>query len=222
MNLRVVLVDDQVLVRAGFVSLLEHSVDFDVVGQASNGDEALNVVRATLPDVVLMDIRMPGMDGIDATRAIVADPALANVRILVLTTFDLDEYVFDALRAGASGFLLKDVDPDDLRAAIRIVAAGDSLLAPRVTSRLIADFVSRSERPGPLQASLAAITDREREVMTLVGNGLNNDEIAQNLFISVATAKTHVSRTMIKLGARDRAQLVVMAYECGLVRPGSG
>jgi DNA-binding NarL/FixJ family response regulator len=221
MTIRVVLVDDQTLVRAGFRSLLDFTPDIEVVGEASDGQEALLAIKAKLPDVVLMDIRMPLLDGVEATRLIASDPMLSKVRILVLTTFELDEYVFDSLRAGASGFLLKDVEPEDLRSAIRVVAGGDSLLAPRVTSRLIANYVASKQYAVAPSAKLTSITEREREVMTLVGTGLSNKEIAQRLFISVATAKTHVSRAMLKLNARDRAQLVVLAYEWGIVTPGS-
>jgi DNA-binding NarL/FixJ family response regulator len=220
MTIRVVLADDQALVRAGFRSLLDHTDDIAVVGEASDGAEAITVVRAARPDVVLMDIRMPNVDGIQATRVITADPDLAPVRVLVLTTFDLDNLVFEALRAGASGFLLKDVEPDDLRKAVAVIAAGEALLSPRVTGHLIAEFLTRPDPTAPPPLSLDALTDREREVMALVGAGLSNQEIANRLYISAATAKTHVSHTMIKLHARDRAQLVVIAYECGLVRPG--
>jgi len=221
--IRVALADDQALVRAGFRSLLEHTDGVEVVGEAADGVEAIDLARRTRPDVVLMDVRMPRLDGIEATRRITADKSMAATRVLVLTTFELDEYVFEALRAGASGFLLKDVEPEDLRRAVQVVASGESLLSPKVTGRLIAEFVARTERRGPPAASLAALallTEREREVMALVGTGLNNDEIAARLFISESTAKTHVSRAMTKLNARDRAQLVVMAYECGLVHPG--
>jgi DNA-binding NarL/FixJ family response regulator len=176
--------------------------------------------RAASPDVVLMDIRMPVLDGLEATRRIVADEQLARVRVIVLTTFDLDEYVFEALRAGASGFLLKDIDPDDLRQAVRVVAGGNALLSPSVTRRLINEFATRLARPPSDPARLAGLTEREREVLAQVAGGLSNEEIGQRLFMSPATAKTHVSRTMAKLGARDRAQFVVLAYETGLVVPG--
>ena len=220
--IRVVLADDQALVRAGFSVLLDTEDGFEVVGQAADGAEAVAASRALRPDVVVMDIRMPGMDGIEATRLITADPELAEVRVLVLTTFDLDEYVFDALRAGASGFLLKDTEPVELLHALRVVAEGEALLAPAVTRKLIAEFVSRPEhrRPGP--TTLGELTEREREVLSLVGGGLSNDEIAADLVISPATARTHVSRIMTKLHARDRAQLVVLAYESGLVVPRRG
>ena len=192
-----------------------------MVGEAGNGAEAVELARSARPDVVLMDIRMPVLDGLEATRRIVADQLLAGVRVLVLTTFDLDEYVYEALRAGASGFLLKDTPPADLLAAIRVVAAGDALLAPAVTRRLIAEFARRPEPSRVTPAALAGLTDREREVMALVARGLTNAEIAERLVVSAATAKTHVSRVLAKLQARDRAQLVMLAYETGLVTPGS-
>lgn len=219
--IRVVLADDQALLRAGIRALLDAEDDIDVVGEAANGAEALRVVTELAPDVVLMDIRMPGGDGLEATRLIVADPALAGTRVVVLTTFDLDEYVFEAVRIGASGFLVKDTEPAELLRGIRAVASGDALLSPGVTRRLIGEFASRS-RPtaAPAAGRLEALTDREREVVALVGEGLSNDEIAARLFLSPATAKTHVSRAMVKLHLRDRAQLVVLAYESGLVRPG--
>ena len=216
---RVLLADDQKLVRAGFRVLLERGDGIEVVGEVADGAEAVAGARAMRPDVVLMDIRMPVMDGLEATRRIVADELLAGVHVVVLTTFELDEYVFQALRAGASGFLLKDVDPDDLRQAVRVVAAGEALLSPSVTRRLITEFATRTAPPSD-PARLAALTEREREVLALVGGGLSNDEIGRRLFMSPATAKTHVSRAMAKLGARDRAQLVVAAYETGLVTPG--
>ncbi len=217
---RVLLADDQNLVRAGFRVLLERSDDIEVVGEAADGAEAVDAARVVRPDVVLMDIRMPVLDGLEATRRIVADELLAGVRVVVLTTFELDEYVFEALRAGASGFLLKDIDPDDLRQAVRVVAGGDALLSPSVTRRLITEFATRPARPTNDPARLAALTEREREVLALVAGGLSNQEIGQRLFMSPATAKTHVSRAMAKLGAHDRAQLVVAAYETGLVAPG--
>ncbi len=217
---RVLLADDQTLVRAGFRVLLERTEDVEVVGEAADGAQALARARATRPDVVLMDVRMPVMDGLEATRRIVADDRLTGVRVVVLTTFELDEYVFAALRAGASGFLLKDIDPDDLRAAVRVVAAGDALLSPRVTRRLIDEFTAQPARRAAAPERLRVLTDREREVMALVGAGLSNDEIAARLVLSPATAKTHVSRAMVKLHVRDRAQLVVLAYETGLVVPG--
>ncbi len=217
--IRVALADDQALVRAGFRALLDAEDDIEVVGEASEGDEAVRVARRERPDVMLMDIRMPGTDGLEATRAITGDERLGNVRIVILTTFDLDEYVFEALRIGASGFLVKDTDPAELVQAVRAVARGDALLSPGVTRRLVAEFATRSRQPAPV-ADLDLLTEREREVVALVGEGLSNDEIAERLIMSPATAKTHVSRAMIKLGARDRAQLVVLAYESGLVRPG--
>src|SRR5579859_141200 len=220
MSIRVVLADDQALVRVGLRALAESEPDIEVVGEAADGREAVAVVRQTRPDVVVMDVRMPEVDGLEATRQIVADPQLSSVRILVLTTFEIDEYVFEALRAGAGGFLLKDADPAELLRAIRVVAAGDSLLSPRVTRRVVEAFAGRPAPSGPRTSLLAELTDREREIVALVGTGLTNDEIAQKLFISPATARTHVSRAMSKLDARDRAQLVVFAYETGLVAPG--
>jgi DNA-binding NarL/FixJ family response regulator len=217
--IRVVLADDQQLVRAGFRMILDAENDIEVVGEASDGVEALQRTREEHPDVVLMDIRMPELDGLEATRQISEDRRLEDVRVLILTTFELDEYVFEALRAGASGFLLKDTDPVQLLRAVRVVAAGEALLAPSVTRRLIGEFVARPERRGT-PPSLERLTDREREVLALVANGLSNEEIAETLVISPATARTHVSRTMVKLGARDRAQLVVHAYQSGLVAPG--
>jgi DNA-binding NarL/FixJ family response regulator len=217
--IRVVLADDQALVRAGFRSLLDAQDDIEVVGEGSSGDEAVRLASELSPDVVLMDIRMPGMDGLAATRAIAEDERLADVRIVVLTTFGLDEYVFEAIRAGASGFLVKDTEPNELVQAVRVVASGEALLSPSVTKQLLVEFASRAKEP--LQAAgLEELTDREREIVALVGEGLSNHEIAERLFVSPATAKTHVSRAMGKLGARDRAQLVVIAYESGLVRPG--
>ena len=249
--IRVLVADDQTLVRAGFRVLVESAPDLEVVGEAGDGVEAVELARQRLPDVVLMDIRMPRMDGLEATRRIVALDRAEAVRVLVLTTFDLDEYVYQALRAGASGFLLKDVRPPeladavrvvsrgealragasgfllkdtppaDLLAAIRVVAAGDALLAPSVTRRLIAEFARRPEPSPVTPAALATLTGREREVLALVARGLSNAEIAELLVVSGATAKTHVSRVLAKLGARDRAQLVMLAYETGLVTPGS-
>jgi DNA-binding NarL/FixJ family response regulator len=217
--IRVLLADDQALVRAGFGSLLDAQEDIEVVGQAEDGEEAARLAHELTPDVVLMDIRMPGVDGLSATRRIVSDAPSGNVRVVILTTFGLDEYVFEAIRAGASGFLVKDTDPGELVQAVRVVAEGDALLSPSVTRRLIAEFASRAKEPVATEG-LEELTDREREVVTLVGEGLSNDQIAQRLFVSPATAKTHVSRAMGKLRARDRAQLVVIAYESGLVRPG--
>jgi DNA-binding NarL/FixJ family response regulator len=217
--IRVLLADDQALVRAGFRALIDAQSDLTVVGEASDGAHAVRLAKQEHPDVVLMDIRMPGMDGLEATRQIVADPGCAEVRIVILTTFDLDEYVFEALRAGASGFLVKDTEPVDLLRGMRAVAAGEGLLSPGITRRLIEEFALRSRSPRPPEA-LDSLTEREREVVALVGAGLSNDEIAVRLMVSPATAKTHVSRSLSKLGARDRAQLVVHAYEAGLVRPG--
>jgi DNA-binding NarL/FixJ family response regulator len=218
MSIRVLLADDQTLVRSGFRVLLERTDGIEVVGEVSDGEQAVQRARADRPDVVLMDIRMPGLDGLEATRRIASDPDLADMRVIMLTTFDLDEYVFEALQAGASGFLLKDVEPDDLRNAVRVVANGEALLSPSVTRRLIDEFVSQPGRTRHSPSELEELTDREREVMALVATGLTNDEIAERLVISPATSKTHVSRILLKLGARDRAQLVVMAYESGLVK----
>ena len=217
--IRVAVADDQALVRAGFRALLDAEDDIEVVGEASDGDEAIRIARSESPDVFLMDIRMPGTDGLEATRAITADDRLTGVRVVILTTFDLDEYVFEALRIGASGFLVKDTYPAELVQAVRAVARGDALLSPGITRRLVEEFATRSRRPTPV-ADLDLLTEREREVVALVGEGLSNDEIAERLIMSPATAKTHVSRAMVKLGTRDRAQLVVLAYESGLVRPG--
>jgi DNA-binding NarL/FixJ family response regulator len=219
-SIRVVVADDQTLVRAGFRLLVDSASDLEVVGEAVDGAQAVALARQQRPEVVLMDIRMPTMDGLEATRQITADALLAGVRILMLTTFDLDEYVYQALRVGASGFLLKDTPPADLLAAIRVVAAGDALLAPGITRRLIAEFARRPD-PRVAPAALDALTDRERVVLGLVAQGLSNAEIAQRLVVSSATSKTYVSRLLAKLGARDRAQLVAIAYETGLVTPGS-
>ena len=219
--IRVVLADDQTLVRAGFRALLDAEDDIAVVGEAADGEEAIEVVRRERPDVVLMDVRMPRSDGLTATARITRDAALSSTRVIVLTTFELDEYVFGALRAGAAGFLLKDMEPEDVVAAVRIVAGGDALLAPRLTRRLIEAFVVEAGRPAPDPAPLEELTPREREVLALVGGGLSNAEIAEQLVLSPLTAKTHVARLFMKLGARDRAQLVVTAYETGLVKPGS-
>lgn len=214
--IKVLLADDQPLVRAGFHALLSRTTDIVVVGEAADGAEAVEIARRTAPDVVLMDVRMPRLDGIAATAQLCADPELSGTRVIVVTTFELDEYVHSALRAGASGFLLKDVEPDELRRAVRVVAGGEALLAPSVTRRLIAEFTRRAGSAGQ-QARLELLTEREREVVALVGRGLSNEELAGALFISPATAKTHVSHAMTKLAARDRAQLVVFAYESGLV-----
>ncbi|MBF6076250.1 response regulator transcription factor [Nocardia beijingensis] len=217
-DIRVLVADDQALVRGGFVALLDAQDGIEVVGEADNGEQAVRMTRGLRPDVVLMDIRMPVLDGLAATRMIAEDPSLTEVRVVVLTTFELDEYVFEALRSGATGFLVKHTEPGDLVRAVRVVAAGDSLLSPGVTRTLIAEFSARAKTPPP--ATLAELTDREREVMALVAEGLTNAEIAERLYLSPATARTHVSRILTKLHARDRTQLVVMAYESGLVRPG--
>ena len=217
--IRVLLADDQALVRGGFRALLDARSDIEVVGEAADGGAAVALTRSLRPDVVLMDIRMPGLDGLEATRQIASDPGLSGTRIVILTTFELDEYLFDALRFGASGFLVKDTEPADLVTAVRIVAAGDSLLSPRLTRRLIAEFAARAKRPRPA-SQLDILTERERQVLALVADGLSNDEIAGKLVMSPATARTHVSRAMTKLGVRDRTQLGVLAYETGLVRPG--
>ena len=217
--LRLLVADDQPLVRSGLRMLVDSADDMVIVGEAATGAAAVEMARELLPDVVLMDIRMPEMDGVEATRRICADPLMQDVRIMVLTTFDLDEYVFGALRAGASGFILKDADPDDLLEAIRLVASGETLLAPAATARLVAEFVRQPSADRTVPTDLAELTEREREVLALVGRGLSNTEIGAEIFISPATAKTHVGRVLQKLGARDRAQLVVVAYETGLVTP---
>jgi DNA-binding NarL/FixJ family response regulator len=219
-SIRVLVADDQALVRGSFRILVDTAPDLTSVGEAASGAEAVELARSEKPDLVLMDIRMPGVDGIEATRQITADPQTSAVRVLIVTTFDLDEYVFAALRAGASGFLLKDTPPADLLAAIRVVAAGDALLAPGVTRRLIAEFAGRPEPAQRPAAALEEVTEREREVLTLIGLGLSNTEIAAHLHVSLSTAKTHVGRLLMKLAARDRAQLVIAAYEGGLVGRG--
>jgi DNA-binding NarL/FixJ family response regulator len=217
--IRVVLADDEQLVRSGFRLLLDTEDDITVVGEATTGAEAVELARAVRPDVVLMDIRMPKVDGIEATRQIAAMNGLQQTRILILTTYDTDAYVFEGLQAGASGFLLKDAGPAELLHGIRVVAGGEALLAPRITRRLIAQFTARRTADRAGEQRLAVLTDREREVVALVGQGLRNDEIGAALYLSPATARTHVSRAMVKLGARDRAQLVVIAYQTGLVTP---
>lgn len=220
--IRVAVADDQALVRAGLLTVLSHSGDMECVGEAGDGLEAVELARSASPDVVVMDVRMPRCDGIEATRRIVADPGCEHVRVLVLTTFDADENVYAALRAGASGFLLKDAAPEEILAAIRVVAAGDALIAPAITRRLITEFVRRpAASTGGPDPGLKRLTEREREILTLVARGLSNGEIAEQNHLSYATVKTHISRILSKLGARDRAQLVVLAYESGLVSPGS-
>jgi DNA-binding NarL/FixJ family response regulator len=219
MSIRVALADDQQLIRGGFRSLLEAEPDIEVVGEAGTGRDAVALVSREKPDVVLMDIRMPDGDGLWATEQIVADPSLDGTRVVVVTTFELDEYVAQAIRAGASGFLVKDTEPVELIRAIHVVAGGDALLSPRVTKRLL-ERVAGTLRTAPDDGRIATLTDREREVLALVGQGLNNDEIGAHLYLSPLTAKTHVSRIMSKLLARDRVQLVVVAYETGLVAPG--
>jgi DNA-binding NarL/FixJ family response regulator len=217
--IRVALADDQALVRAGFASLLAAEEDIEVVGEAADGEEAVRLAERVRPDVILMDIRMPGVDGIEATRRIAANSGLASVHVVILTTFELDEYVFEGLRAGAAGFLVKDTEASELLRATRVVASGEALLSPKVTRRLIAEFASRS-RAVPVAPDLDTLTRREREVAVLIASGLSNSEIAAQLYMSPSTVKTHTTRAITKVGARDRAQLVIFAYEAGLVRPG--
>lgn len=223
MSIRVVVVDDQAMVRQGFAALLDAQLDIEVVGQAEDGAQAVELVAAQQPDVVLMDVRMPVMDGLEAARLILSEQPAGHptrVHVLMLTTFDVDDYVYDALRIGASGFLLKDALADELVAAVRIVAAGDALLAPSVTRRVIEQFAQAGNRPAPSRERLVGLTERELEVMTLIGRGLSNHEIAASLFIAEQTVKTHVSKILAKLGLRDRVQAVVLAYDTGLVEPG--
>jgi DNA-binding NarL/FixJ family response regulator len=220
--IRVALVDDQALLRAGLRALLDAEDGLEVVGEAGDGEAAIALARERRPDVVLMDIRMPGVDGLEATRRIARDPELAGVKVVVLTTFELDEYVFEALRAGAAGFLLKEAEPEEIVRALRVAVQGDALLSPSVTRRVVETFASAAAPSAPPVSGLRELTEREAEIVALVGTGLSNGEIAERLVISPATARTHVSRAMLKLGARDRAQLVVFAYEAGLVTPGRG
>ncbi|MCL5735034.1 MAG: response regulator transcription factor [Actinobacteria bacterium] len=219
-RVRVLIADDQPLVRAGLRMLLSTVEDIEVVGEATDGESAVRLARELTADVVLMDIRMPGIDGLEATRRISSDEDLAGVRVVILTTFEVDDYVFEALRTGASGFLLKDAEPEELIRAVRVAATGDALLSPSVTRRLIEDYARRPRPKRISSTDLQVLTEREREVMSLVARGLSNDEIAGRLFLSPLTAKTHVSRILAKLGARDRGQLVMLAYESGLVQPG--
>ena len=220
MTIRVVLADDQALIRSGFRVLIDSAEDLEVVGEAASGDDAVRLARSTRADVVLMDIRMPGTDGIAATRAITDDDDLAGVKVVVLTTFEIDAYVIEAVRAGASGFLSKSIEPADLLDAIRTVAGGDALLSPKATQALLAEFATAGTGPAIPADRLTDLTTREREMMTLAAHGLSNDQIAERLFLSPLTVKTHINRAMMKLAVRDRAQLVVLAYQSGLVRPG--
>jgi DNA-binding NarL/FixJ family response regulator len=220
MTIRVVLADDQALIRSGFRVLIDSAEDLEVVGEAATGDDAVRLARSTRADVVLMDIRMPGTDGIAATREITGDDDLAGVKVVVLTTFEIDAYVIEAVRAGASGFLSKSIEPADLLDAIRTVAGGDALLSPKATQALLAEFATAGTGPAIPADRLADLTTREREMMTLAAHGLSNDQIAERLFLSPLTVKTHINRAMMKLAVRDRAQLVVLAYQSGLVRPG--
>ena len=217
--IRAVLADDQALVRSGFAALLDAEDDIAVVGEAADGAEAVRLAAREKPDVLLMDIRMPGLDGIEATRKIARDPALRAVHVIILTTFEMDEYIFAAIRSGAAGFLVKDTDAAELIRAVRTVAAGEALLSPGVTRRLIEEFAARTKDPRPVRG-MDELTDRERQVLALIATGLSNEEIARKIYVSQSTVKTHAARAMMKLGARDRAQLVVYAYEAGLVRPG--
>jgi DNA-binding NarL/FixJ family response regulator len=220
MTIRVGIADDQAMIRNGFRLQVQYADDLELVGEASNGEQAVSLAKSQRPDVLLMDVRMPVMNGIEATRRIAADPDLAVVRVLVLTTFDVDEHVYDALRAGASGFLLKDTSPEDLHRAVQLVAEGGSLISPQVTRRLVAQFCSQSPAARGIEVLSGHLTEREVEVLTLVARGLSNAELARELTLSPLTTKTHVSRILTKLGLRDRAQLVVAAYESGLVTPG--
>jgi DNA-binding NarL/FixJ family response regulator len=220
MTIRVVLADDQALIRSGFRVLIDSAEDLEVVGEAATGDDAVRLARSTRADVVLMDIRMPGTDGIAATQAITDDDDLAGVKVVVLTTFEIDAYVIEAVRAGASGFLSKSIEPADLLDAIRTVAGGDALLSPKATQALLGEFATAGTGPAIPADRLADLTTREREMMTLAAHGLSNDQIAERLFLSPLTVKTHINRAMMKLAVRDRAQLVVLAYQSGLVRPG--
>jgi DNA-binding NarL/FixJ family response regulator len=219
MTLRILIADDQALIRAGFQAIIDSAQDLEVVGLAENGEQAVAIAHQTPVDVILMDIRMPVMDGLEATRVIMSDPALRHLKVLMLTTFELDEHVLQAMRAGASGFLGKDVDPGELLEAVRVVARGEALLSPRATRALVESFVAQPRTGSAPAAALGVLTEREREVVVLVATGLSNDEIARHLVISPLTAKTHVSRAMTKTGMRDRAQLVVLAYQSGLMSP---
>jgi DNA-binding NarL/FixJ family response regulator len=218
--IRVLLVDDQPLLRSGFRALLNAEDDIEVVAEAANGEEGVKLIREQLPDVALIDIRMPVLDGIEATRLVAADPALSLVHVVILTNYGMDEHVFDALQAGAAGFLVKDIEPEDLLHAVRVAARGDALLAPSITRKLIDRYVTGPRPTGASLSELRSLTNRERETVALVAQGLSNDQIAERLVISPVTAKTHINRAMVKLHARDRAQLVVFAYEWGLVTPG--